>query len=116
MSSQLVNMNLGFGNKAIGDAIKAQVDKFCFVSPGYGASPARCWRRRSSRFCRTTWAGLLHQRRRGRQRKRGQDRPHVHRPHKVFSRYRSYTRLLLRRGQPTGEPRRFALEPGVPAS
>ena len=24
MSSQLVNMNLGFGNKAIGDAIKAQ--------------------------------------------------------------------------------------------
>ena len=30
MSSQLVNLNVGFGNKAIGDAIKAQVDKFCF--------------------------------------------------------------------------------------
>ena len=27
MSSQLVNLNVGFGNKAIGDAIKAQVDK-----------------------------------------------------------------------------------------
>jgi adenosylmethionine-8-amino-7-oxononanoate aminotransferase len=39
MSSQLVNMNLGFGNKAIGDAIKAQVDRFCFVSPSYGAEP-----------------------------------------------------------------------------
>mgnify|MGYP004703937705 CR=1 FL=1 len=36
MSSQLVNLNLGFGNKAIGDAIKAQVDKFCFVAPSYG--------------------------------------------------------------------------------
>ncbi len=31
MSAQLVNMNLGFGNKAINDAIKEQVDKFCFV-------------------------------------------------------------------------------------
>ena len=36
MSSQLVNMNLGFGNKAIGEAIKAQVDQYCFVSPSYG--------------------------------------------------------------------------------
>ena len=33
MSSQLVNLNLGYGNKAIGDAIKEQVDKFCFVGP-----------------------------------------------------------------------------------
>lgn len=37
MSSQLVNMNLGFGNKAIGDAIKKQVDQYCFISPSYGA-------------------------------------------------------------------------------
>ncbi|HCC00966.1 MAG TPA: aspartate aminotransferase family protein, partial [Ruminococcaceae bacterium] len=36
MSSQLVNMNLGFGNKAIGDAIKEQVDKFCYAGPSYG--------------------------------------------------------------------------------
>ena len=37
MSSQLVNMNLGFGNKAIGDAIKEQVDQYCFISPSYGS-------------------------------------------------------------------------------
>lgn len=37
MSSQLVNMNLGFGNKEIGDAIKEQVDQYCFVGPSYGA-------------------------------------------------------------------------------
>lgn len=35
MSSQLVNLNVGYGNKAIGDAIKEQVDKFCFVGPSY---------------------------------------------------------------------------------
>ena len=37
MSSQLVNLNVGFGNKAIGEAIKAQVDKYCFVGPSYAA-------------------------------------------------------------------------------
>ena len=30
-------MNLGFGNKAIGDAIKEQVDRYCFIGPSYGA-------------------------------------------------------------------------------
>lgn len=35
MSAQLVNMNLGHGNKEIGDAIKEQVDKFCFMAPSY---------------------------------------------------------------------------------
>ena len=35
MSSQLVNLNVGFGNKAIADAIKEQVDKYCFVAPSY---------------------------------------------------------------------------------
>ncbi|GEM_PF-5968485 len=39
MSSQLVNLNLGYGNKAIGDAIKAQVDKYCFVCPFLGSEP-----------------------------------------------------------------------------
>lgn len=31
MSSQQVNVNLGYGNKAIGDAIKAKVDKYCYI-------------------------------------------------------------------------------------
>lgn len=39
MSSQLVNLNLGFGNTDIAEAIKAQVDKFCFVGPSYAAEP-----------------------------------------------------------------------------
>ena len=39
MSSQLVNLNVGFGNKDIAEAIKAQVDKFCFVGPSYATEP-----------------------------------------------------------------------------
>ena len=37
MSSQLVNLNLGYGNKAIGDAIKEQVDRFCYIGPSFAA-------------------------------------------------------------------------------
>ena len=35
MSSQLVNSNLGHGNKAVVEAIKAQADKIPFIGPGY---------------------------------------------------------------------------------
>ena len=40
MSSQLVNLNLGYGNKAINEAIKEQVDKYCFVGPSLGVESA----------------------------------------------------------------------------
>ena len=35
MSSQLVNMNLGFNNPDIVKAIEKQAEKFCFVGPSY---------------------------------------------------------------------------------
>jgi len=39
MCSQLVNLNVGFGNKKIADAIKEQVDKYCFIAPSYATEP-----------------------------------------------------------------------------
>ena len=36
MSSQLVNLNLGFGNKAIEHAINEQASKYCYLSPALG--------------------------------------------------------------------------------
>ena len=35
MSSQLVNSNLGHGNKAVIQAIKDQAEKLAFIGPGY---------------------------------------------------------------------------------
>ena len=35
MSSQQVNLNLGYGNKAIEDAMKAQMDKLSYIGPSY---------------------------------------------------------------------------------
>ena len=37
MSSQLVNMNLGYGNPDIAEAIRKQVDQYCFIGPSYGS-------------------------------------------------------------------------------
>ena len=39
MSSQLVNLNVGHGNRAIIDAIKEQAEKYCYLSPSYGSEP-----------------------------------------------------------------------------
>ena len=37
--SGLLNINLGHSNRYVLDAMKAQMDKLCFVSPGFGTEP-----------------------------------------------------------------------------
>ncbi len=115
MSSQLVNMNLGFGNKAIGDAIKAQVDQYCFIGPSYGAgSRAELAEKIISLMPDSmgkvffTNAGA----------ESNENAVKIARmftgKNKIFSRYRSYHGSSFGSGNLTGEPRRYALEPGVP--
>jgi len=115
MSSQLVNLNLGFGNKEIEDAIKAQMDAFCFVSPSYGAeSRAKLARKIISLMPDNmgkvffTNAGA----------EANENAVKIARMYtgkfKVFSRYRSYHGSPFGAGNLTGEPRRYALEPGIP--
>lgn len=115
MSSQLVNMNLGFGNEDIGNAIKEQVDQFCFVGPSYGAeSRARLAEKIISLmpdgFGKVFFTNA------------GADanenavkiaRMYTGR-NKIFSRYRSYHGSSFGAGNLTGEPRRYTLEPGIP--
>ena len=36
MSSQQVNMNLGYGNEEISDAIKNKLDQYAYIGPSYG--------------------------------------------------------------------------------
>lgn len=115
MSSQLVNMNLGFGNKAIGDAIKAQVDKFCFASPSYAVEPRAKLAEKLVSLMPDNMGKVFFT-------NAGADanenavkmaRMYTGR-NKVFSRYRSYHGSSFGAGNLTGEPRRFPLEPGVP--
>ncbi|HNW86900.1 MAG TPA: aminotransferase class III-fold pyridoxal phosphate-dependent enzyme [Candidatus Limiplasma sp.] len=115
MSSQLVNMNLGFGNKAIADAIKAQVDQYCFISPGYGSESRAKLAEKIISLMPDNMAKVFFT-------NAGADanenavkmaRMFTGR-NKVFSRYRSYHGSSFGAGNLTGEPRRYPLEPGIP--
>ena len=115
MSSQLVNLNVGHGNRQIIDAIKEQAEKYCYISPAYGSEP------------RGELAKMIIERMPDNMGKvfftnGGADanenavkiaRMYTGRQ-KIFSRYRSYHGSTYGAGNLTGEPRRYPLEPGAP--
>lgn len=115
MSSQLVNMNLGFGNKTIGEAIKAQVDRYCFIGPSYGAESRAELAKKIIDLMPDNMEKVFFT-------NAGADanenavkiaRIYTGR-NKIFSRYRSYHGSSFGAGNLTGEPRRYPLEPGIP--
>lgn len=115
MSSQLVNLNVGFGNKAIADAIKEQVDKYCFVAPSYATESRSKLAEMIIDLMPDNMGKVFFT-------NGGADanenaikiaRMYTGR-NKVFSRYRSYHGSSFGAGNLTGEPRRYPLEPGIP--
>ena len=114
MSSQLVNLNVGFG-KAIADAIKEQVDKYCFVAPSYAIESRSKLAEMIIDLMPDNMGKVFFT-------NGGADanenaikiaRMYTGR-NKVFSRYRSYHGSSFGAGNLTGEPRRYPLEPGIP--
>ncbi|MDD4369999.1 MAG: aminotransferase class III-fold pyridoxal phosphate-dependent enzyme [Anaerostipes sp.] len=115
MSSQLVNMNLGHGNKEIGDAIKEQVDKFCYMSPAYAVESRSILAEKVVSIMPDNIGKVFFT-------NAGADanenaikiaRMYTGR-NKIFSRYRSYHGSSFGAANLTGEPRRYAVEPGIP--
>lgn len=115
MSSQLVNLNLGFGNTDIADAIKEQADKYCFVGPAYAAEPRATLAKKIVDLLPEEFGKVFFT-------NAGADanenaikiaRMYTGRK-KIFSRYRSYHGSSFGAGNLTGEPRRYPLEPGIP--
>lgn len=115
MSSQLVNMNLGHGNRAIAEAIKEQADKFCFMGPSFAVESRAELAEMIVNLMPDNIGKVFFT-------NAGADanenaikmaRMYTGR-NKVFSRYRSYHGSTFGAGNLTGEPRRFPLEPGIP--
>ena len=115
MSSQLVNLNLGFGNQAIIDAINEQAEKYCFVGPAYASEPRVKLAKMLIDLLPDNMGKIFFT-------NGGADanenaikiaRMFTGR-NKVFSRYRSYHGSSFGAGNLTGEPRRYPLEPGIP--
>ena len=115
MSSQSVNLNVGFGNQAMREAIAKQVDKYCFVTPGY-ASEARAKLAKMIVELLPDNFGKVFFTNAGAEANENAikiARMYTGRK-KVFSRYRSYHGSSFGAGNLTGEPRRYPLEPGIP--
>lgn len=115
MSAQLVNLNLGHGNRAIIDAIKDQAEKYCYISPSYGSEPRAQLAKMLIDLMPDNMGKIFFT-------NGGADanenaikmaRMFTGR-NKVFSRYRSYHGSTYGAGNLTGEPRRYPLEPGIP--
>lgn len=115
MSAQLVNMNLGFGNKKIGDAIKEQVDKFCFVGPSYGAESRAKLAKKVIELMPDNMGKVFFTNAGAESNENAVKIAKMFTgKSKIFSRYRSYHGSSFGAGNLTGEPRRYALEPGIP--
>lgn len=115
MASQLVNLNLGYGNTDIAEAIKAQVDKYCYIGPSLGSEPRAELAKMIIDLLPDSFGKVFFT-------NAGADanenaikiaRMFTGRK-KIFSRYRSYHGSSFGAGNLTGEPRRYPLEPGIP--
>lgn len=115
MSAQLVNLNVGFGNQAIANAIKEQVDRYCYLAPSYAVEPRAELAKMLIDLLPDNFGKVFFT-------NAGADanenaikiaRMYTGK-NKVFSRYRSYHGSSFGAGNLTGEPRRFPLEPGIP--
>lgn len=115
MSSQLVNMNLGFGNNEIAEAIKAQVDKFCFVGPSYAAEPRSALAKMIIDLLPDSFGKVFFTNAGAESNENAVKMARMYTGrNKVLSRYRSYHGSSFGAGNLTGEPRRYPLEPGIP--
>lgn len=115
MSSQQVNMNLGYGNPDIAQAVAEQMEKYSYIGPSYAAEPRNRLAKKVLDLLPDTFGKIFFT-------NAGADanenaikiaRMYTGR-NKVFSRYRSYHGSSFGAGNLTGEPRRFPLEPGIP--
>ncbi|QXE18659.1 aminotransferase class III-fold pyridoxal phosphate-dependent enzyme [Clostridium sp. 001] len=115
MSSQLVNVNVGHGNKKIIEAIKRQAEKMPFMGPSYAVDvraklAARVIEKAPDNMAKVffTLGGSDSNENAIKIAKMVTGR------FKIFSRYRSYHGASFGAANLSGEPRRYTCEPGIP--
>jgi len=115
MSSQLVNMNIGHGNKKVIKAIQDQAEKLPFIGPAF-AVDVRSQAAETILEVAPDNMGKVFFTNSGAE--ANENAIKIARlatgRHKVFSAYRSYHGATYGAANLTGEPRRFASEPGIP--
>ena len=115
MSSEQVNVNAGYANKEMTEAIKAQLDEYAYIQGSFGAEPrARLAKSIVDRL--PDCFGKIFFTNGGAD--ANENAIKIARMYtgrfKVMSQYRSYHGSTFGAGNLTGEPRHFALEPAIP--
>ena len=115
MSAQLVNMNLGFANQDIGEAIKEQVDRFCYMGPSYAVEARGKLAKKIIELMPDNMGKVFFTNAGAEANENAVKMARMFTGRfKIFSRYRSYHGSSFGAGNLTGEPRRYPLEPGIP--
>lgn len=115
MSSQLVNMNLGHGNKKIIEAIKKQAEELAFIGPGFAAEAKSKLAKKLIELAPDNMGKVFFTNAGAEANENAIKMARMFTGrNKIFSRYRSYHGSTYGSGNLTGEPRRFPLEPGIP--
>ncbi|MFP3154235.1 aminotransferase class III-fold pyridoxal phosphate-dependent enzyme [Lachnospiraceae bacterium ZAX-1] len=115
MSSQLVNLNLGHGNKEIADAIKKQVDAFSYMAPSFAVESRGDLAELLVGLMPDNIAKVFFVNGGADANENALKMARMFTgKHKIFSRYRSYHGSTYGAANLTGEPRRYPSEPGIP--
>jgi taurine--2-oxoglutarate transaminase len=115
MSSQLVNLNIGYGNKKVIKAIQEQAERLAFSAPSFAIDVRSQLAKMVVEAAPDNMAKVFFT-------LGGADANEnaikiakmVTGRFKIFSRYRSYHGSTYGAANLTGEPRRYACEPGIP--
>ena len=111
----LLNINLGHGNKYVLDAMKKQMDKLCFVSPGFSTEPKA---KLASMVAEVTPGDLDYVMFTNGGAEANENAIKSARwftgRHKIYSAWKSYHGATAGAITVTGDPRRWPAEPGIP--
>lgn len=115
MSSQLVNLNIGYGNKKVIKAIQEQAERLTFSAPSFAIDVRSQLAKTIVELAPDNMAKVFFT-------LGGADANEnaikiaktVTGRYKIFSRYRSYHGSTYGAANLTGEPRRYTCEPGIP--
>ena len=115
MSAQLVNSNLGHGNRALIDAIKDQAEKMPFMGPGYAVDVRSEAAKALVDMSELKNAKVFFTNAGAEANENAMKMCKAYTGKwKFLSMYRSYHGATFGASELTGEPRRFSAEPGVP--
>ncbi|GAB1475547.1 aspartate aminotransferase family protein [Bacillota bacterium] len=115
MSSQLVNMNLGHGNKKLIQAIKDQAEKMPFLAPSFSCDVRTEAARKIVEISGLEGAKVFFTNAGAEANENAIKLAKAYTGKwKIFSMYRSYHGATYGAANLTGEPRRFINEPGIP--